>query len=220
MDAYFTTTPASSLDISQRDLLAVGYGPHVQVWKDVFSGQKQKKPYMRHQLPGSQISNLRFRPFEDVMAVGHRSGISSMIVPGSGEPNYDAFDSNPYETTAQRREGEVKKLLDKLSPEMITLDSEMLPGAVDRAPSEIVQRERRVAMEARGEKVPKKQKKKMRGKNKIGKRIKKHQRNIWDSNRKKLEQEKRQAKAERLRKKKREAQNLSEGSALSRFMKN
>ena len=82
MDAYFTTTPASSLDISQRDLLAVGYGPHVQVWKDVFSGQKQKKPYMRHQLPGSQVSNLRFRPFEDVMAIGHRTGISSMIVRG------------------------------------------------------------------------------------------------------------------------------------------
>lgn len=28
---YFTYTPASTLSISQRGLLAVGYGPHVQV---------------------------------------------------------------------------------------------------------------------------------------------------------------------------------------------
>lgn len=31
LQAYHTPTPASSLAISQRGLLAVGHGPHVQV---------------------------------------------------------------------------------------------------------------------------------------------------------------------------------------------
>lgn len=31
LQAYYTPTPASSLAISQRGLLAVGHGPHVQV---------------------------------------------------------------------------------------------------------------------------------------------------------------------------------------------
>jgi len=31
LQEYYTHTPASSLSISQRGLLAVGYGPHVDV---------------------------------------------------------------------------------------------------------------------------------------------------------------------------------------------
>jgi U3 small nucleolar RNA-associated protein 7 len=31
MNAYYTPTPASTLDISQTGLLGVGFGPHVQV---------------------------------------------------------------------------------------------------------------------------------------------------------------------------------------------
>eukprot|EP00941_MAST-03F_sp_MAST-3F-sp1_P004902 g4902.t1 len=34
LQAYYTTSPATSLDISQRGLLACGFSSHVQVWKD------------------------------------------------------------------------------------------------------------------------------------------------------------------------------------------
>ena len=113
---YYTSTPGHTLDISQRDLLAVGFGSHVQVWKDALR-VKAKSPYMRHAVPGRAIHRARFRPYEDVLGLGHAQGISSIVIPGAGEPNFDSFAANPFETKKQRREGTVHALLDKLQPD-------------------------------------------------------------------------------------------------------
>uniref|UniRef100_A0A3B3UDB9 WD repeat-containing protein 46 n=1 Tax=Poecilia latipinna TaxID=48699 RepID=A0A3B3UDB9_9TELE len=128
--SYFLPTGASCLSLSQRGLLSAATGDIVQVYRDVWS-TPVTKPYMAHRVRGS-VWGLGFCPFEDVLGVGHGEGFTSMLVPGAGEPNFDGLDTNPYRSAKQRQEWEVKALLEKIQPELITLDPSEL-GYVDRA---------------------------------------------------------------------------------------
>lgn len=134
LESYWTATPASSLDISDNGLLSVGWGPHVTVWKDAFT-TKQEKPYMTHLLPGSKIENIRYVPYEDILGVGHSKGVSSLIIPGSGEANFDSLEANPFETTTQRQQAEVKGLLNKLPADTIMLDPNVIGTVNSKANS-------------------------------------------------------------------------------------
>ncbi|KAI7968581.1 hypothetical protein EIK77_006600 [Talaromyces pinophilus] len=133
--SYSCYQPGSSVAISDRNLTAVGWGTQVSVWKGLFDAAatdagKVQSPYMAWGGDGQRIETVRWCPYEDILGVTHDKGFASIIVPGAGEANFDATEINPYETTKQRQEAEVKALLDKLQPEMISLDPNFV-GKID-----------------------------------------------------------------------------------------
>jgi len=137
VNSYFLRQPGSSVAISDRDLVGLGWGTQTSVWKGMFdkSREDQEKiqsPYMGWSGEGKHIERVRWCPFEDVLGISHDRGFSSIVVPGAAEPNYDALELNPYENTKQRQEAEVKALLNKLQPEMISLNPDYV-GNLDLA---------------------------------------------------------------------------------------
>ncbi|RMD42116.1 hypothetical protein DV735_g3007, partial [Chaetothyriales sp. CBS 134920] len=145
--SYTTRHPATSISISDRGLAAVAAGTGVTIWKDLFTTAtssepaKVQSPYLRWGEDGRRIERVRFCPFDDVLGISHNTGFSSIIVPGAGEPNYDALEVNPYETSKQRQEAEVKSLLTKLQPETIALDPNFI-GQLDQRSAEQRAREK------------------------------------------------------------------------------
>ena len=90
--------------------------------------------------PKKNINNCKFIPHEDLLGLGMTSGYCSIAVPGSGVPYYDTFENNPFESKSQKRESLVHKLLDKLPPETITVDPNVL-GNMDKTKREILEKE-------------------------------------------------------------------------------
>ncbi|KAF2017260.1 BING4CT-domain-containing protein [Aaosphaeria arxii CBS 175.79] len=169
MHTHHLRQPGASLSISDQNLTAVGWGTQVSIFnQDIFTRAKEDikvpEPYMSWGGEGNTISRLKFCPFEDVLGISHDKGFSSIIVPGSGEPNFDALESglNPFETSKQRKEAEVHALLEKLQPEMISLDPNII-GNLDLASEE--QRRRERDLDAKPEDKIANLKKKGRGRN-------------------------------------------------------
>nr|DAD28662.1 TPA_asm: hypothetical protein HUJ06_030130 [Nelumbo nucifera] len=181
---------AKTMNFSQKGLLAIGNGSFVQIWKDN-SGAQDYGQYMNHSMvKGYQVGDVLFRPYEDILGLGHSMGVSSILVPGSGEPNFDSWVANPYETPKQRGEKEVHSLLDKLPPETIMLDPSKI-GTVrpSRKKEKPTSQEREAEMEAAIAAVKSlPMKKKTKGRNKPSKREKKKQEGIVRAKRPFLEQ--------------------------------
>ena len=102
LHSYRTDHPAMSLDISDKNLLAMAVGRSVHVLKDAFL-KPTDLTYLKHTIrcPSPSLSSgggatastrflasniftgsVKFRPYEDVLAVGHTHGLSTIIVPG------------------------------------------------------------------------------------------------------------------------------------------
>ena len=102
---------------------------------------------MKHKLANrSMINTVKFLPYEDVLGISHDGGYSSIIVPGSGEANFDAFEANPFETKKQRQEAEVHNLLQKLQPDTISLRVNTI-GLIDTASTEVKNKEAKELMD-------------------------------------------------------------------------
>lgn len=190
-----------SLDVSDRDLLAIGMGRSVQILRHAFT-QPMDVTYLKHTLrtpdralcagagvvastralPSSvAVHNVRFRPYEDVLAIGHTHGITSIVVPGSGEPNFDSFESNPFVNKKQRNEQEVQTLLNKLSSETIGIDSSSFIASVDKDDKLYKKDIDDLMYKANSRVVHKKDKHKMRGKGKISAKLRVKQKNVIEA---------------------------------------
>ena len=126
----------TSLTYSGRGMLAVGGKSGVTVYRDLRTNpapNRAPSPYLTIPLPSLTASSGMFCPFDDILAVGHDRGVSSLLVPGSGEANFDSAEADVYESHSRRRERDVRSVLEKVRPELITLDTDFL-GKVSEAP--------------------------------------------------------------------------------------
>lgn len=181
LHSYFTVRPTTTIDVSDQGLLALGYGPHVQVWKDAFR-TKQSAPYMFQQLSGRTVKSVEFSPYEDVLGVGHSGGFTSLVIPGAGEANFDSYEANPFQTNKQRREATVHSLLEKLQPDMITLERQMF-GMMSKSSKVVFEGERK-DMRLQREQAKKDEAmavNKKRGKSKSSKKVNRKNSNIIDA---------------------------------------
>lgn len=129
--------PASDLQYSQRGLLGVAWGPHVSVYNtNAALGNAPPGPYITQGFPKGEPLQVKFCPFEDVLGVAHSGGFTSLLVPGAGEPNFDSSELDPFETRTAKREREVHQLLDKISPDLISIDQSIL-GSVHVAETNV-----------------------------------------------------------------------------------
>ncbi|CAH8614329.1 unnamed protein product [Schistosoma intercalatum] len=131
---------ASTINFSQKGLLALGAANTVQILRDPHSIPPSNASKIfetispnvnRRVISNTYLSHyavhpvyrVRFCPYEDVLGVGSSAGISSILCPGSAEPNYDGLEENPFANKRYRQEREVKRLLDKIPYTMISLKS-------------------------------------------------------------------------------------------------
>jgi U3 small nucleolar RNA-associated protein 7 len=188
LHSYYAHRPASTMDISQNGHLALAFGPNVQVWKDALR-QKAQSPYLFERYAGDVVRSVRFCPYEDTLGVGHSGGFATMVVPGAGEANFDSRAANPFETKEQRRDGVVRRLMEKLQPDMIGLDPTAI-GTVEKSSAKEIEAATKAARVAREEAAKAKQpldehgnvaeKNRKRGRSKSSKRFRRKKTNIID----------------------------------------
>ncbi|EGG01269.1 uncharacterized protein MELLADRAFT_92544 [Melampsora larici-populina 98AG31] len=159
LNEWTSKNPAETLNWSQKTLLAVGWGSNVSIYSGIGRNEKRKRTHMQERFPSETIEQVQFCPFEDVLGVGHSGGFSSLIIPGSGEANFNSLKADPFENKSQAAQGKSGE------EEILDVDDDVVQqnGMKDQSTGISVP-------------IKEKEKKKMRGKNSSLKRVlrKKH----------------------------------------------
>ena len=118
---------------------------------------------MKHHFKNNKtkVKSLKYVNFEDFLGCGTNIGFSSIVIPGSGFANFDTFENNPYETKKQKRENEIKNLMEKIPYNMISLDPHKL-NTIDPRSKKVIEKERIEMQKNKVEEILKNQKKKMK----------------------------------------------------------
>ena len=136
IESYYCPSNAIDLKISQTGLTALSLKNQVLFWKGL-NQTRQTKPYLKHEIQKDKtINSIDFANFEDFLGISKTGGFESILVPGSGLANFDTFKDEVNYTKSQRKENEVKRLLDKLPLSSIMLHSDMI-GKIDPTSKEI-----------------------------------------------------------------------------------
>ncbi|KAL7019792.1 hypothetical protein ACKWTF_011253 [Chironomus riparius] len=123
---YKTKAIVHNIALSQRNVMALAIGDKCEIFRTVGTGNIQSiDSYLKHS-ENSSISSIQYVPYEDILGIGTKNGFSSILVPGCGEANFDTLEQNPFRTKQQRREHEVKALLEKIPSDLITLDASQI----------------------------------------------------------------------------------------------
>ena len=118
-----------------------------------------------------------------MLSIGHSRGISNIIVPGSGEVNFDSYESNPYVNLKERQETEIKSLLNKLEAGMIGVDRQFVRVADDEnASNQIFETANKIKSSKSSER------KRARGRNRVSAKLRRKQKNVLDASTNKLKE--------------------------------
>ncbi len=199
--------PATSVDISDKGMIGLGIGRTVQVLKSALISPGDVT-YLKHSIrtPNPALSSgggataraqsllsnvnvtcVKFRPLEDVLCAGHSHGLSTIITPGAGEPNYDTYEADPFMTIKQRREAEVHSMIHKLSYDMISLDASFI-GSIDKDQTTVKKEHLELFNHANKIEPKVDSKDRKRGRNKISAKLRRKQKNVVDAQTLKLKE--------------------------------
>ncbi|KYQ89274.1 WD40 repeat-containing protein [Tieghemostelium lacteum] len=125
LHSFRTKSSINSLALSDTNVLSVATHDNMNIlWKNPFD-TANNEPYLRHKTL-SPVKQVKFCPFEDILGIGTQQGYSSILVPGSGQPNYDSNEADPFATKKEKREKEITALLEKIPHTMISLDPNVI----------------------------------------------------------------------------------------------
>ncbi len=128
--------PGSDLQYSQRGLLGVAWGPHISVYDaNAPLGRAPPGPYITQGFPRANRCRSSSAPSKTFLVSAMRAGLRVCWCPcGRAELRLERVGS--VRDAQRQREREVHQLMDKISPDLISIDSTIL-GSVHVAETNV-----------------------------------------------------------------------------------